>query len=74
MQLTTEEREELEENFEFNDLDGDGSIEFDEFFNMLTNMDAQISVDEARIGFRSIDTNNDGVIGLDEFIEWWASR
>jgi Ca2+-binding EF-hand superfamily protein len=74
MTLSPEEREELEENFEFNDLDGDGSIEFDEFVNMMTNMDAQMSADEARIGFQSIDTNNDGVIGLEEFIDWWGSR
>ena len=74
MPLSPEEREELEENFEFNDLDNDGSIEFDEFVNMMTNMDAQMSVDEARIGFQAIDTNNDGVIGLEEFIDWWGSR
>ena len=74
MTLSPEEREELEENFEFNDLDGDGSIEFDEFVNMMTNMDAQMSADEARIGFQAIDTNNDGVIGLEEFIDWWGSR
>ena len=74
MPLSPEEREELEENFEFNDLDGDGSIEFDEFVNMMTNMDAQMSADEARIGFQAIDTNNDGVIGLEEFIDWWGSR
>jgi Ca2+-binding EF-hand superfamily protein len=74
MPLSPEEREELEENFQFNDLDNDGSIEFDEFVNMMTNMDAQMSVDEARIGFQSIDTNNDGVIELEEFIEWWRGR
>lgn len=74
MPLSPEEREELEENFEFNDLDNDGSIEFDEFVNMMTNMDAQMSVDEARIGFQAIDTNNDGVIGLEEFIDWWSGR
>lgn len=74
MQPTPEELAELEENFQYNDLNNDGSIEFDEFLNMLTNMEAQISPEEARIGFQSIDTNNDGVIGLEEFIEWWRSR
>jgi hypothetical protein len=37
-------------------------------------MDAQMSADEARIGFQSIDTNKDGVFGLEEFIDWWGSR
>ena len=74
MQPTPEELQELEENFQYNDLDDDGSIGFDEFLNMLNNMEAQMSPDEARIGFQSIDTNGDGVIELDEFIEWWRSR
>jgi len=74
MQLTPEKFEELRESFNYNDLDDDGSIEFDEFVNMLNNLEAQISRDEARIGFRAIDTNNDGVIGLDEFIEWWRAK
>ena len=74
MQPTPEELAELEENFQYNDLDNDGSIGFDEFLNMLNNMEAQISPDEARIGFQSIDTNRDGVIELDEFVEWWRGR
>jgi Ca2+-binding EF-hand superfamily protein len=74
MQLTPEKFEELRESFDYNDLDDDGSIEFDEFVNMLNNLEAQVSRDEARIGFRAIDTNKDGVIGLDEFIEWWRAR
>lgn len=74
MPLTPEEREELEESFQYNDLDNDGSIEFDEFQTMLTDMDSQVSPEEARIGFQAIDSNNDGVIGLEEFIEWWSSR
>ena len=74
MPLTPEEREELEESFQYNDLDNDGSIEFDEFLTMLTDMESQVSPEEARIGFQAIDSNNDGVIGLEEFIEWWSSR
>jgi hypothetical protein len=36
---------------------------------MLANMDAQISPDEARVGFQSIDTNDDLVMGRGELIE-----
>jgi len=30
--------------------------------------------DEARLGFREIDSDKDGVIELDEFIDWWSDR
>jgi len=63
--------EELRETFEFNDLDGDGRIELDEFINMLANLEADTNVEEARIGFREIDDDQDGLIDFDEFVDWW---
>jgi Ca2+-binding EF-hand superfamily protein len=74
MPLTPEERGELEESFQYNDLGNAGSIEFDECLTMLTDMDSQVSPEQARIGFQAIDSNNDGVIGMEEFIEWLNSR
>jgi Ca2+-binding EF-hand superfamily protein len=32
-----------------------------------------MSNEECRIGFAEIDTDRDGVIEFDEFIEWWRS-
>jgi Ca2+-binding EF-hand superfamily protein len=43
MSLAPEEREELEESLQCNDLDNDGSIEFGECLTMLTDMDSQVS-------------------------------
>lgn len=74
MQVTPEEYEELKESFEYNDLDKDGKIEFDEFTSMLESLDAEVERSEARIGFREIDTDQDGAIELDEFISWWVER
>jgi Ca2+-binding EF-hand superfamily protein len=74
MQLTPEEFDELKESFEYNDLDHDGKIEFDEFVSMLQSLEAEIGHSEARIGFHEIDSDKDGAIELDEFIGWWVER
>lgn len=72
--LRDEEARELGESFEYNDRDGDGHIEFDEFLQMLEDLEAGTSTEEARVGFREIDTDRDGYIQLDEFIDWWRER
>ncbi len=72
MPLTEEEFEELEESFRFNDENSDGKIEFKEFLTLLNGLEAGVSLAEAKIGFHEIDTDNDGAIELDEFIDWWC--
>ena len=74
MPLTPEEFDELKESFEYNDSNDDGKIQFEEFVNMLGEIEAGLEAEEARIGFRAIDTDNDGAIDLDEFVEWWTER
>jgi Ca2+-binding EF-hand superfamily protein len=72
--LREEEARELRESFDYNDRDGDGRIEFDEFVKMLEELEAGASEEEARIGFREIDTRQDGSIAFDEFVDWWLQR
>jgi Ca2+-binding EF-hand superfamily protein len=74
MTLTPEELGELKETFEYNDLDGDGKIEFNEFFKMLNALEAGATRQEARIGFDEVDTDDNGLIDLDEFVAWWTER
>ena len=69
---TEETIDELREAFEYNDRDGDGRIEPDEFVTMLDELDANMSAKEAKIGFQDIDTNDDGLIDFDEFVAWWT--
>jgi calmodulin/calcium-binding protein CML/plastin-2 len=70
--LTEDQLEELQETFEYNDLDADGMIEADEFIQMLQSLEAQITASEAHIGFQEIDTNDDGLIDFQEFVDWWT--
>jgi Ca2+-binding EF-hand superfamily protein len=74
MTLSPEELDEFKETFAYNDLDADGKIEFNEFLKMLNALEAGMSRDEARIGFDVVDTDDDGLIDLDEFIAWWTER
>jgi calmodulin len=74
MSVTPEEFDELKESFQYNDSNEDGKIEFEEFLNMLGELEADVEEDEARVGFRAIDADKDGAIELDEFVAWWSDR
>ena len=73
---TREELAELRETFTFNDTNGDGVLDFEEFVRMmagLSGLEQGMSHAEARIGFDEIDLDRDGSIGFDEFVEWWTA-
>jgi Ca2+-binding EF-hand superfamily protein len=67
-----EELDELREAFDYNDRDGDGRIQVDEFSDMLDELEADMSEKEIEIGFKDIDTNDDGLIDFAEFVAWWS--
>ena len=69
---TDDQLDELREAFRYNDRDGDGHIEPDEFVTMLDELEANMSPKEAKIGFQDIDTNDDGLIDFGEFVAWWT--
>jgi Ca2+-binding EF-hand superfamily protein len=74
MKLDPAELKELRESFRYNDANRDGRIEFPEFVEMLGQLEAEASDEEARIGFDEIDTDDDGAISFDEFVAWWQDR
>jgi Ca2+-binding EF-hand superfamily protein len=69
---SADELEDLREAFEYNDRDGDGRIQKDEFVAMLDELDAGMTAQEMEIGFQDIDTNDDQLIDFDEFVAWWT--
>jgi len=70
--LTREQLDELREDFDFNDANGDGRIQFQEFVALLDGLEADVSEDEAMVGFDEIDSDDDGAIGFEEFVAWWT--
>jgi calmodulin len=71
-ELTQDQLDELYEDFAYNDGNGDGRIEFDEFVALMELLEADMSSGEVRLGFREIDTDGDGAIEFDEFVAWWT--
>jgi calmodulin len=67
-----EELDELRETFDYNDRDGDGRIQLVEFSAMLDELEAEMSDSDIEIGFKDIDTNDDGLIDFAEFVDWWT--
>ena len=65
--------EEIEELFEQNDTDGNGDIDFGEFTTLMRELDPQMPPASLEVGFRDIDTNQDGRINFDEFLVWWLA-
>ena len=67
-----EQLDELREAFDYNDRDGDGRIQVDEFSAMLDELEAGMTEKDIEIGFKDIDTNDDGLIDFPEFVAWWT--
>lgn len=65
--------QELKREFALVDVDGDGRVSFQEFKRLLEDLDAGMSESDVRIGFREVDSDHDGLIDCQEFIEWWSA-
>lgn len=70
--FSEEQLDELREAFDYNDRDSDGRISLSEFIDMLDELEAEMSNEDAQIGFQDIDTNDDGLIDFEEFVAWWS--
>ncbi len=73
-ELSEEQLDELREDFDFNDTNGDGRIEYEEFKELMEFLEAEMSNNDIRTGFAEIDTDHDGAIEFDEFVAWWMAE
>lgn len=67
-----EERGQLRETFDFNDVNKDGRLTLGEFIRFMESVDESVSAAECAIGFDEIDVNRDGAIDFREFYDWWT--
>jgi len=69
--LSDDDRQKMKDNFDFADADGNGSIDFKEFAELLRVLSPDTSVEQAGAGFSMVDIDSDGQISYDEFAAWW---
>ena len=62
----------LREDFDYFDRNDDGRMDLEEFTRFLTAVGADMSELECGLGFREVDTDRDGVIEFEEFLDWWT--
>ncbi|KAA8545880.1 hypothetical protein F0562_020669 [Nyssa sinensis] len=58
----------IQSAFQTFDLDGDGKISAEEVFDLLRRLGEKCSLPDCRRMVKGVDTNEDGVIDMDEFM------
>lgn len=71
--ITPEEIEHIKESFKTMDTDGNGTIDAQEFKVALLKNGEHVTDEDVNVIIASIDKNGDGVIQLNEFIEFMSS-
>ncbi len=66
-----DEIKEIQGHFANIDADGSGSIDFDEFTQLLRSLGLSRIDDIARLAFDAIDKNGNGEVDFKEFCTWW---
>lgn len=56
------------------DRNSSGYLSLMEFFELARALDSKVTDDGIKKGFHRVDKDHDGLIGFDEFAEWWNSR
>lgn len=73
-ELNDDQLQELRESFDHFDRDNNGKIDRGEFGQLLEALGADMSDEEADIGFDVIDSDGNRAIDFDEFCRWWSER
>ncbi|HEX6469694.1 MAG TPA: EF-hand domain-containing protein [Streptosporangiaceae bacterium] len=65
---------EYKATFELIDIDGDGFISAAELVRLLAALGEEITIEQAAEVVRAADTSSDGLISLEEFANFMATR
>ncbi|HEY7377723.1 MAG TPA: EF-hand domain-containing protein [Steroidobacteraceae bacterium] len=63
----------IDEQFDECDANGDQRIDFTEFSQLLEQLGSELTMTQRRDRFAAIDTDRDGAVDRNEFMEWWRS-
>ena len=66
--------EEIKTIFEKYDTNGNGTIDWNEFRELLNELDNDLSLLDKTDTFDKVDSNHTGMISFDEFMVWWNKR
>lgn len=69
--LSKSELVEIKKLFDRFDLDGNETIDWEEFCNLVDELKIELSIESRAKVFNIIDSNNTGMIAFDEFAEIW---
>ena len=72
--LSTNELVEIKKLFDKFDLDGNETIDWEEFCNLIDELKIDISIESRTKIFGIIDSNNTGMIAFEEFAEIWKTK
>lgn len=73
-EITEQQRRDYKKVFEQYDSDNNGSIDWDEFRKLLTELNKEMSLEDKVAAFNEVDSNHSGRIDFEEFIAWWSKR
>lgn len=66
--------DEIRAEFEKYDTNGNGTIDWNEFRELLSKLDKDLSLMDKTETFDKVDSNHTGMISFDEFLSWWNNR
>ena len=70
----TKSKEELRETFKHFDRDGNGWIDSGELKELLFSLGAVVTDEEVALGLEVLDSNQNGKIEFEEFVDWWTDH
>jgi Ca2+-binding EF-hand superfamily protein len=72
--LTISELAEIKKIFQKYDVDDNDTIDWEEFCNMVDDLDVELTLQDKTVVFDKVDTNHSGMINFEEFVECWKKR